>query len=71
MLRGAEPAASLKVTATANAPKPLSFVGDLQELYGGEKGYPQAVLVAKKSFIQGNGEWINSFISEMEGRLNG
>lgn len=62
-----EPAASLKVTATANAPKPLSFVGDLQELYGGEKGYPQAVLVAKKSFIQGNGEWINSFISEMEG----
>ena len=30
----------------------LGFVGDLQELYGGEKGYPQAVLVAKTDFIQ-------------------
>lgn len=30
----------------------LNRVGDLQELYGGDNGYPQAVLVAKKSIIE-------------------
>ena len=39
----AEPAASTRANATG-----LNFVGDLQELYGSENGYPQAVIVAKK-----------------------
>ncbi|MDE7440275.1 MAG: hypothetical protein K2N23_07200 [Clostridia bacterium] len=39
----AEPAASAKVKAVQG----LNFVGDLQKLYGGENGYPQAVVVAK------------------------
>ena len=30
----------------------FSFAGSLQELYGGENGYPQAVLVAKTSVIE-------------------
>ena len=32
----------------------FSFAGSLQELYGGENGYPQAVLVAKTSVIENN-----------------
>ncbi|MDE6504582.1 MAG: hypothetical protein K2L42_01790 [Clostridia bacterium] len=43
-----EPAASTKVNAIAD----LKFAGDLQELYGGDKGYPQAVVVVK-SELQG------------------
>lgn len=39
-----EPAASTKVTATGGK---LSFAGDLQALYEGGEGYPQAVAVAK------------------------
>lgn len=38
-----EPAASTKANAIAD----LNFAGDLQELYGGESGYPQAVVVIK------------------------
>lgn len=34
----------------------FAVVGDLQDLYGGEIGYPQAAVVAKKSFIEGNPE---------------
>ena len=30
------------------------MAGDLQALYGGEEGYPQAVLVAKKSILEGD-----------------
>lgn len=41
-----EPAASTKVSATGGK---LSFAGDLQELYEGGEGYPQAVAVAKTS----------------------
>lgn len=43
----AEPFATTKV----NAISALNFVGDLQELYGGEKGYPQAVIVAKNTLL--------------------
>lgn len=50
-----EPAATTKVTKTDGK---LSFAGDLQQLYGGEKGYPQAVIVAKNSLIQENPEFI-------------
>lgn len=42
-----EPAASAKVKAISG----LNFVGDLQKLYGGENGYPQAVVVAKNDLI--------------------
>lgn len=62
----AEPLASLKVKMTANSEKPLRVVADLQRLYGGENGYPQAVLVAKNSFIEEVGTtWINEFTSDM------
>ena len=39
----------------------FSIVGDLQTLYGGEDGYPQAVLVGKKEFVQENSAWIDKF----------
>ena len=42
-----EPAASTKVNAIST----LSFAGDLQSLYGGESGYPQAVVVVKKELV--------------------
>ena len=42
-----EPAASTKVNAIST----LSFAGDLQSLYGGENGYPQAVVVVKKELV--------------------
>lgn len=45
----------------------LEFVGDLQELYGGEDGYPQAVMVAKTTVIEENEEFIADFISAVEG----
>lgn len=44
----AEPAASAKVKAISD----LNFVGDIQRLYGGENGYPQAVVVAKNELIE-------------------
>ncbi|MGN0822628.1 MAG: hypothetical protein ACI4NG_02545, partial [Candidatus Gallimonas sp.] len=44
-----EPAATTKINGTASAPKPFRLAGNLQTLYGGEDGYPQAVLVAKKT----------------------
>lgn len=43
----AEPAASVNV----NAIEGLNFSGDLQALYGGENGYPQAVAVIKNKFL--------------------
>lgn len=43
----AEPAASTKVGAI----EALNFAGDLQHLYGGENGYPQAVVVAKNGVV--------------------
>ena len=57
----AEPAAS------AQAKKGYSIVGDLQNLYGGENGYPQAVLVAKKSLVEERGDWTKSFVAKVEG----
>ena len=62
----AEPLASLKVKMTANSQTPLHVVGDLQKLYGGENGYPQAVLVAKNSFVEANGAWVAEFIGDMD-----
>jgi hypothetical protein len=52
----AEPMVSAKVGATS-----LEVVGNLQTLYGGENGYPQAVLVVKKEFLQQNSQWVSDF----------
>jgi hypothetical protein len=56
-----EPAASAKTNAIAS----LNFVGDLQQLYGGTNGYPQAVIVAKNSLCTGS-NFITSFLSAVE-----
>lgn len=56
-----EPAASVKVNNAS-----FEFVGDLQELYGGENGYPQAVLVAKSAFVAENAEWVSDFLSGLD-----
>lgn len=58
-----EPAATLKIKGTANAPKPFKLAGSLQTLYGGEEGYPQAVLVAKKSVIQRDKKSVEKLVS--------
>ena len=60
----AEPLASAKVKGTANTQMPLHIVGDLQKLYGGEVGYPQAVLVAKNDFLAQNGAWVEAFVAD-------
>ena len=55
----AEPAAS------AQAKKNYKIVGDLQQLYGGENGYPQAVLVAKNEFVTEYSAWTKSFVEKV------
>lgn len=55
----AEPAAS------AQAKKGYVIVGDLQSLYGGEKGYPQAVLVAKRSVVETYADWTADFVEKI------
>lgn len=55
-----EPAASTRV---GNADLNLKIAGSLQELSPGENGYPQAVLVAKNSLIESDGEFISQFTS--------
>ena len=57
----AEPAA----TAQAKA-KNYALVGNVQTLYGGENGYPQAVLVAKKSIVEEEKDWVTEFIGKIE-----
>lgn len=56
----AEPAVS------AQAKNGYKIVGDLQSLYGGEAGYPQAVLVAKRTLIENDGEWVRSFLGSVK-----
>ena len=57
----AEPAATTRANATG-----LKFAGDLQELYGAEGGYPQAVLVAKNELVESNPAFLSAFIAEVE-----
>ena len=57
----AEPAASLRVKTIEH----LDYAGDLQELYGGDVGYPQAVIVAKKDLIQ-NYSVVGEFLKAVE-----
>lgn len=58
-----EPVASAKIKGTASSGNPFKMAGDLQQLYGSENGYPQAVLVAKKSVIAESQE--NNVIKEV------
>ena len=57
----AEPAATTKV----NAIPALGFSGDLQQLYGGSDGYPQAVIVVKEELLSSNVP--SAFMSALEG----
>ncbi|MCD8206029.1 MAG: hypothetical protein LUD29_05395 [Clostridia bacterium] len=57
----AEPAMSLQIESGN-----LVKRGSLQELYGEENGYPQAVMVAKNSLIEKNGTFIDELIAAME-----
>ena len=56
----AEPAVTAQVTKNG-----FHIVGDLQALYGGENGYPQAVLVANKHFVTANGGWVETFTEKV------
>ncbi len=58
----AEPAASAKV----NAVEGLEFAGNLQTLYGGENGYPQAVVVAKSSLVESDGAFLSAFTQKLK-----
>ena len=61
-----EPALSTKIKATANHPtSPLKLAGSLQVLYGTSNGYPQAVVVVKKSVIESQPEKIDDFIQAL------
>lgn len=57
----AEPAASFQANK-----KGYRMVGDLQALYGGESGYPQAVLVGKKSVVEARAEWTKNFVENIK-----
>lgn len=57
----AEPAVS------AQRQKGYAVAGDIQSLYGGEKGYPQAVLVAKTELTEKYAEWLNAFTGQLNG----
>ncbi len=55
---------------TAQSKKGYSIALDLQRLYGGEAGYPQAVLVAKNSLVKEKNEWLTDFVSKLESSLS-
>ncbi len=57
----AEPAVS------AQSKKGYSIAGDIQTLYGGEKGYPQAVLVVKSSLAEEYSAWVQGFAEKLDG----
>lgn len=56
----AEPAAS------AQSKKGYSIVGNVQTLYGGENGFPQAALVAKMSLLAEYESWVKSFVERVD-----
>ncbi len=61
-----EPEASFRA---GNAKLNLKVAGSLQELYG-ENGYPQAVLVAKKSLIESDPKFVADFMGAMTENAN-
>lgn len=58
-----EPAASTKISATGGK---LSLAGDLQALYGGDGGYPQAVVVAKTSLLNTRKDEVLEYMDEFD-----
>ena len=62
-----EPAVTAKINGTASSPKPFKLAGDLQALYGGEAGYPQAVLVGKKSILTDDRASADKLVSYFKG----
>lgn len=46
---------------TAQSKNGFAIKGDLQALYGGENGYPQAVLVAKTELLTSYAGWVENF----------
>lgn len=50
---------------TAQSKNGYAIKGDLQTLYGGENGYPQAVLVAKTELLIAHGDWVDRFASSV------
>lgn len=61
-----EPAASTKIAKTAQSAKPFRRAGDLQQLYGGDNGYPQAVLVVKKSVLEEDKKAVTKLVEHFE-----
>ncbi len=65
----AEPFVTMKTASGA-----FRVVGDLQALYNGvpsdQVGYPQAVMVAKRSLIEKNGAWVSGFVQMVEQKQN-
>lgn len=59
-----EPVATMKIAGTASGKNPFKAAGSLQDLYG-ENGYPQAVLVAKRSVIEADPEAVETMIGYM------
>lgn len=56
-----EPAVSAKIVGAG-----FQMVGNLQELYGGENGYPQAVVVAKRTLVEYNASWVEKFLDGLK-----
>ena len=48
--------------ATVRVKNGFFRVGSVQTLYGGENGYPQAAIVAKRSLIENKKAWVDGFI---------
>lgn len=61
----AEPAVSVQVSK-----KGFHIVGDLQALYNGENGYPQAALVVKQEFLSAHEKWTEDFMEEIKESAN-
>ena len=59
----AEPAATMQMD------KDFYIVGDVQEMYGDEHGYPQAVLVAKRSVIEKHWNKVENILNGLEDAL--
>ncbi len=57
----AEPAVSKRVSAGKSV-----VVGDLQALYGQENGYPQAVLVGKRAFMDAYPKFTQEFLAKVQ-----
>ena len=56
-----EPLTSAKINGAG-----FKLVGNIQKLYGDENGYPQAVVVAKRSLIENNHVWVESFVGKLK-----